>query len=362
MIPKLTRQQIEHALSDIMCQGVPKKRYSAKHCLVYNGRHFPPKYVVSLAVPGGLDPSEFSGGPETNTVLADLGFHVSECTCGGAGWAAEDEAAVAYDMPTTQPGHAGLIVTGCIESAIEERPTEGRLALLQQMLLELQSQTTPFLLILPGGYFNSLDAEPTKLCRQIGTRVAKLLKKAPIDSTVCVGVDGQDMGDQLALAITREGIIAKARKFFPAAGEEEYLTAADSPWELEDGLPRHFTFCGRQYYLAVCYDCFGIRKAKAPNLHADAIITLVHGFDSLGSGAGYFARYGLVGAAKVWECPVYAAAFFEGRFQPNWPSAVRWNRGDLDTRKWRYGDNPLAPERTISCIHGSETAWLALYE
>lgn len=67
--------------------GVPAGRGSTKFCLVSDGVHYPPKYVLALAarhvLGRELRPDEFSGGPQTNAVLTDLGFSVISCPCGG---------------------------------------------------------------------------------------------------------------------------------------------------------------------------------------------------------------------------------------------------------------------------------------
>lgn len=79
-IPKLTRSHVEKALAEIDRSGIPPGRRSTKFVLVVNGKNYPPKYVVSLAAMHAtgraLDPSEFSGGAETNNTLSALGFTV----------------------------------------------------------------------------------------------------------------------------------------------------------------------------------------------------------------------------------------------------------------------------------------------
>ncbi|MCD6514645.1 MAG: hypothetical protein J7L07_06945 [Candidatus Odinarchaeota archaeon] len=68
---------------------VPPGRTSRKYCLVYEGRHYPPKFVISKAClfqyGQELPFYAFSGGEETNRVLRRLGFSVVSCTCGGVG-------------------------------------------------------------------------------------------------------------------------------------------------------------------------------------------------------------------------------------------------------------------------------------
>lgn len=88
MIPdELTRQHVLAALERIALAEIPKSRASTRFCLDYNGRHYPPKYVISEAcrvfMPGGLLPELFTGGSPTNDRLRSLGFSVVRCNCGG---------------------------------------------------------------------------------------------------------------------------------------------------------------------------------------------------------------------------------------------------------------------------------------
>jgi len=83
MIPEnINQNHILKAIREIDMNGVPKGRKSRKFQLFYNGKHYPPKYVISLAnkyANGmGLEPSEFSGGQETNNFLKKLVFEVVE--------------------------------------------------------------------------------------------------------------------------------------------------------------------------------------------------------------------------------------------------------------------------------------------
>ncbi|HAW49556.1 TPA: hypothetical protein DCX16_01195 [bacterium] len=82
MIPKnIKKGHILKAIDEIEKTGVPKGRTSKKFLLEYNGRHYPPKYVISLAnkYANGkeLYPSEFSGGKESNDFIMALGFNIA---------------------------------------------------------------------------------------------------------------------------------------------------------------------------------------------------------------------------------------------------------------------------------------------
>ena len=73
MIPEnITREHIIKAIERIGEEGVPPNRESKKYLLVYNGKYYPPKYVISLAnkYANGreLDHFEFKGGKETNNL------------------------------------------------------------------------------------------------------------------------------------------------------------------------------------------------------------------------------------------------------------------------------------------------------
>jgi hypothetical protein len=79
-IPEISRTNVLAAIERVQGEGVPRTRQSTRYYLVHEGQRFPPKYTVSLAVQDAtgqeLDPQEFSGGVETNSLLRRLGFSV----------------------------------------------------------------------------------------------------------------------------------------------------------------------------------------------------------------------------------------------------------------------------------------------
>ncbi len=83
MIPQnISREHVLEAIKEIKTTRVPYRRESTKFYLIYDEEHFPPKYVISLAnkFANGreLEPSQFSGGYETNSFLRKLGFEIVE--------------------------------------------------------------------------------------------------------------------------------------------------------------------------------------------------------------------------------------------------------------------------------------------
>ena len=88
MIPlNIEREHIIKAIREIDSNGIPSGRESRKFCLIFEGKQYPPKYVLSLAnrfaTGEELDPSEFSGGQETNNFLKRLGFDIAETSSSG---------------------------------------------------------------------------------------------------------------------------------------------------------------------------------------------------------------------------------------------------------------------------------------
>ena len=83
MIPKNIRvNHIFEAIKEIDRKGLPAGRNSKKFKLLYEGKVYPPKYVISLAnkYANGyeLAPNVFSGGQESNKFLNNLGFEILE--------------------------------------------------------------------------------------------------------------------------------------------------------------------------------------------------------------------------------------------------------------------------------------------
>lgn len=81
MIPNnITKEYILKAIAEVDKVGVPAKRQSRKYYLRYEGKSYPPKYIISLANSFAnaeeLDPEVFSGGRESNDFLRSLGFHI----------------------------------------------------------------------------------------------------------------------------------------------------------------------------------------------------------------------------------------------------------------------------------------------
>lgn len=77
----IAREHILSALKKIDNEGIPKGRSSKKYELIYDGKRYPPKYVISLAnlFANGeeLNSSSFHGGTETNRCLEKLGFEIT---------------------------------------------------------------------------------------------------------------------------------------------------------------------------------------------------------------------------------------------------------------------------------------------
>lgn len=81
MIPEnIDKSDVLAAIRRIDAEGVPAPRKSKVYNLLFNGRSYPPKYVLSLANESAngkeLPWRRFRGGAETNTFLHALGFTI----------------------------------------------------------------------------------------------------------------------------------------------------------------------------------------------------------------------------------------------------------------------------------------------
>lgn len=81
MIPKnITRKAVIKAIHEIDKNGIPKNRLSTKYNIFFEGKQYPPKYVISLAnrIENGVElkAEDFGGGHESNSFLMALGFDI----------------------------------------------------------------------------------------------------------------------------------------------------------------------------------------------------------------------------------------------------------------------------------------------
>jgi hypothetical protein len=216
------------------------------------------------------------------------------------------------------------------------------------------------IILFPAGLINTGN-DRAKVYREIVRYITPLLKKEKRKVFVCIGIVGDKKdglyGDQIALAIDKNGIQAAGKKFCLTKKEKGYVTPADNYLVGEDGFSRTFALNGVRYYLSVCYDIFGLKEGGIENKNTDVILNLVHCFcpkgrkdmeceekSGVSSGDSYYARHGFGGASKKWACPVFGAAVFFGRKVPEkWPSGVMWNGGDKSTKYCNYKEISLQP-------------------
>jgi hypothetical protein len=332
MISKnITRENILKAVSEIDKDGIPANRHSTKFHLFFNQKFYPPKYILSIAnkYANGeeLCPINFSGGKESNSFLINLGFEIRE----------------GRDSIEKKPGDidVSVVLTAIIESD-DHYDNKSRFALLEEILSK--SENNADVIVLPGGFLKFSKFSDVDL-KSIEQTVKGLMQKTNKNLVVCFGIDAPVEKHQLGIAISPKEIVAFGRKFHPTEDEKDELVAAKSANEQEFGFERVFNWKGKKYFLAVCYDSFGIKHFELPRQNIDFIIDLIHGFYPKGdgpSGEVYFAKNGLAGAAKQWHCPAFGSAvFFNRLLPPAWPSGVIWRKGSMNTPDWKYKYNPL---------------------
>lgn len=115
---------------------------------------------------------------------------------------------------------------------------------LTTIAVEILSTTVgPGVVLFPAGWFNSKNAEPRILYGRIEEPFRALLTNLQREAVVCVGVDGRNGLDQTAIAVSHQGVISVARKYYPTEAErhEKVVIAKDHLCE-EDGKSRTFAF------------------------------------------------------------------------------------------------------------------------
>ena len=330
MIPKdITREIILDALREIDENGIPKHRLSTKYHLSHDGKLYPPKYVISLAkriISGEeLNADEFSGGDESNTFLAALGFEI------------RGEQSFFVPQYTKQL----TVSTAVIYSNEVVTPSNTDRSRLLAQIIEADINTD--IILLPAGYYQSKKINHREVS-SLEKSIKKTLQAVGSSSLVCVGVDYRDKIDQVAYAIGLMGIVAAGRKFYATAEERETTVTATDFMSKENGMERTFQVNGFNCYIAVCYDCFGIRKDKIKNPGIDILLDLAHGFHKLGQGSSGdvdFARKGFAGASMQWQIPVFGTGVFFGREVPErWPTGIMWS-GAESVKDFKYADNQM---------------------
>lgn len=364
MIPSfITRERLLEAIERIDRKGIPHGRNSRDYCLVRNGRHYPPKYTIALAheiATGQLLPSsEFSGGHESNSFLQSRELEIAECNCGGITSPTRPRPNLARPVVKTpskpQTHHEVSVYTVTLHQDGNDHTDAYRMRLLDEILAIISRNDSGPVILLPGGYFGSGQGRDEGVQRNLATvktRISEMLKRLNSTGRVCLGIDGRSGKDQLAVAVSKDGIEALGRKYNPTDSERAYIQAAPGHLSLEHGYARVFTFLGRRWYMAVCYDVFGISQQRLSNPGVDVVVVAAHQFWPRGkgdSGDNYFARLGFAGASKQWGCPVFGTAVFFGKDPGRWPTGIVWRSGARLPRQCRYADNQLWPSDEV-CV------------
>lgn len=339
MIPNnIDRQAVLEAIQYIDIHGIPKNRLSRTYNVKYNDHLYPPKYLISIANKlinsKELEPFLFGGGAETNNFLRKLGFEVVPCEF--------------CDNEVTEKKRNKIsvvtVVVGNEDGVCPENID--RLMFLEDIMRENSSSDV---VLFPAGYFyfdKQREEEIIALCKDISI----FLNSIDCNSVICVGIDCDEGVDQLAVAISRDGVQAMGRKFHPTGYEDGCIRQASSYNGIEMGFSRIFKVKDCKVYLAVCYDGFGIRQRDLTNPGVDMVLVLAHQFWKRGEGPSGdvdFARKGFAGASQHWNCPVFGTAVFFCRDIPNnWPTGVLWTDKSKSVRHFKYTENALTWEES----------------
>lgn len=249
------------------------------------------------------------------------------------------------------------IATVCLQSN-HVYTNKSRVSLLFNLIDKLSDNVD--LILLPAGYIHT-KYKPSEIYQELESDICHYLQNNNSNLSICLGIDGRNGLDQMAVLYTKNGMEALGRKFYPT--NYETISGAKSYLSEEDGYSRIFKLKGKNFYMAVCYDVFGIKKQDNPGV--DVVLDLVHRFHPKKEGISgdvFFARHGFAGASQQWNCPTFGAAvYFNREISKNWPTGVEWNGSKEHTKYWKYTDNPLTYFDEI-VIKGNETAQVRLFE
>lgn len=259
---------------------------------------------------------------------------------------------------------------------------EDRFRALSQIVTKFsQDLTGTGIILFPGGYFHSgkqaVDSKDTSFLNTITERIISLLKELGKASSsnlvVCLGIDGKvilDEGDyyridtdQIAIAISREGLLAFAKKFYPTdEKEKKVVNLAESYTSLEFALgkkyPRIFQLGGKSFYLAVCNDVEGLKQENP--LNNEAIFCFMHGNYLLkdeGPTGNYMVTRGFAGLSRNWGIPVFGTVVFINRqIAPKWRTGIYFRRYDKNLKDCKTDENSLAthgePNTSVKLTEG----------
>lgn len=241
---------------------MPPHRRSTQYVLVHEGGQYPPKYVVSLAVKEAtgqaLDPHEFGGGAETNSLLRRLGFSVVPFSRGAVdtqrqpatpprserGMTRETELVKASSETTREKSLIGRVVV-CRQTG---DPLEGEAMLLDVLMSRWPKGLHLKFLITPGGFvvapfpkqwsggisWSSMPTDLDALCTHADGALSQTLTERVLRAArgkidvLTVGIDlsrkgRQEHAELVAICELANRRILWTGKSYPTADQERHL-------------------------------------------------------------------------------------------------------------------------------------------
>jgi len=240
-----------------------------------------------------------------------------------------------------------------------------RMSEMKQVIQTILAQTShDGVIVFPGGWFHSGEEPAEALDSWLITEISEILRNNPHTIVVAFGVDGlfdrpKDEDpydkDQIALAINKDGIVAKGRKFFPGNDEGPIIHYTRNYLDTESGKPRIFELNGVKYYLLECNDIKApyTERAIYPNPGVDIALNLIHrvyekgGSRNLTQENNFPCIFGARSSA-VWQVPVFMTAiFFRPSLPEDWPTGVYC----IEERPHRTGYGEISiPHTTLKRI------------
>jgi hypothetical protein len=232
--------------------------------------------------------------------------------------------------------------------------TINKIKLMKQILKDIfkEVKSQPTIVLFPAGVFDFPISKKIYIQR-LSKLFSLFLKIYGKSSIIVFGIDFgvnkhtntiKQAKKQMAVAISKDGIIALSNKFFSTKQEQGKINLSSSPYAKIDGFNAFFKYNNQSFVMAICYDVFGLRKKKIKLKKDIVILNLIHIFKKSEEGSGVF-RYiknGLARASYYFSCQVFCAAIFEDKDYHNYTSGIFVSYEVLNT--WKYNDNEQKSE------------------
>lgn len=237
---------------------------------------------------------------------------------------------------------ADWIATVTLETPLGTSPrsNDERVDELKQIVERVTNQKAgDGIVVFPAGWLTTGPDKAVSIAPGIAHEIQVHLRSIPGSVVVVLGIDGRkdrkgNDRDQIALAVTRDGLIAAGAKFNPTVDDRKNGLIPARFNDLLLGKERVFSRKGKRYLVAVCYDVAGGHHHTIPgsSKRFDVILNPVHKFEQ-GDALVEWVRKTAGAESRLWDCPIFGAVKFINGYpvQELWKPGIYWSYGNAAT-------------------------------